>query len=396
MRRRLRAIFGRGGKSKGIPSVKPSQQPMPNNNVAHTSPTNGNDNASNPPAVGNSESINHHSHGDESTRPGPSRPITAANDSRQNTAIAKRNGEAYGSHERSSSPSAHAQNTPLNTNLPSKKPLGAINQFEERTLISPETGLRSPPLPSPDATRDHSGAPRARSSSNSSGIFDEELRDSGYSLEKAVEGVVDLRNTTDIDQTTSYAPTVTHETVYPQQHEITEEHIYREIHNHDVYHRIQPVYDIQVLPTRHFMLDSDGGFIEVSQDDLPTCTGANERWYIGERPLDASPSEQRDPPELAFAKNAGEQKYLTSDGLERTDTTIVHTPTLEDISTVNGPVLPVHFDEYGFGQEMPILERMKDLKLAELTGNIRDLPTPIPDKLVPDRKASIRRKPVST
>ncbi|KAI1469513.1 uncharacterized protein F4812DRAFT_470432 [Daldinia caldariorum] len=71
------------------------------------------------------------------------------------------------------------------------------------------------------------------------------------------EKVVDLRDTVDTDQTITYAPAVTHETIRPHVHEIMEEQIYREIHNHDVYHRIQPVYDVEILPARHFVPGAD-------------------------------------------------------------------------------------------------------------------------------------------
>lgn len=62
-----------------------------------------------------------------------------------------------------------------------------------------------------------------------------------------------------------------------------EEQITRDIHTHDHYHYIQPVYELEVLPARHFLEDAEGGLVEVTEADLPDCTGENQRWAIAER-----------------------------------------------------------------------------------------------------------------
>ncbi|KAI8962149.1 hypothetical protein F5Y11DRAFT_366148 [Daldinia sp. FL1419] len=77
---------------------------------------------------------------------------------------------------------------------------------------------------------------------------------------------------------------VTHETIRPHVHEILEEQIHREIHNHDVYHRIQPVYEVEILPARHFIPGPDGGLIEVPEDSIPECTGMNQKWHVSKEP----------------------------------------------------------------------------------------------------------------
>ncbi|KAI2776112.1 hypothetical protein F4815DRAFT_365363 [Daldinia loculata] len=96
--------------------------------------------------------------------------------------------------------------------------------------------------------------------------------------------VIDLRDTIDTDETITYAPAVTHETIRPQVHEILEERIYREIHNHNVYHRIQPIYEVEILPARHFVPGPGGGLVEVPEDSIPECTGANQQWHVSKRP----------------------------------------------------------------------------------------------------------------
>ncbi|KAI1384357.1 uncharacterized protein F4822DRAFT_445829 [Hypoxylon trugodes] len=100
------------------------------------------------------------------------------------------------------------------------------------------------------------------------------------SFRTAKEEISDCTHTEDIDENVSYASVVTHETVHPQVHEILEEQIHRDVHNHDVYHRIQPVYDVEFLPARHFVPGPSGDLVEVSENDLPGCTGPNQRWYL--------------------------------------------------------------------------------------------------------------------
>ncbi|KAF2808432.1 uncharacterized protein BDZ99DRAFT_572298 [Mytilinidion resinicola] len=100
----------------------------------------------------------------------------------------------------------------------------------------------------------------------------------------SLDGVVDLTNTADTEVHERWAPAVTHETVIPHRHHIREEQIHREIHNHTYLHRIQPVLEFEVLPARHFVPDSSGQkLVEVSEDELPECTGDNQRWFIAEK-----------------------------------------------------------------------------------------------------------------
>ena len=62
---------------------------------------------------------------------------------------------------------------------------------------------------------------------------------------------------------------VVHETVLRDVHHIHEERITREIHNHDYFHRILPVIDVEVLPPRHFLPVEGGGLVEISTSEVP-------------------------------------------------------------------------------------------------------------------------------
>lgn len=113
---------------------------------------------------------------------------------------------------------------------------------------------------------------------------------------------IDLRNTTDVDQVTAYAPgkyglrmilmqqltrfallAVVHETILPEVHEIREEQIYREIHTHDVHHQIQPIHHVEVLPARHWVPGPNGSLVEISEQESSSFTGPTKRtWNVVE------------------------------------------------------------------------------------------------------------------
>lgn len=137
---------------------------------------------------------------------------------------------------------------------------------------------------------------------------------------------------------------VIHETVKPHEHEIIEERIYREIHNHEVYHYVQPVYQTEILPARHWIHNAKGELVEVSAEQLPECTGAAQRWAIvrGDRQKSDNYS-VRGPPPVREPRIISDERYMTPEGYERRETTILHPPELEDLSGYDGPVLPIEF-----------------------------------------------------
>lgn len=82
---------------------------------------------------------------------------------------------------------------------------------------------------------------------------------------------------------------VTHEYVQPFIHEHRQEKITREIHTHDVFHRIQPIIETEILPTKHYVHAPDGkSLIEIPENQIPGRThagAANKNWKIIETPL---------------------------------------------------------------------------------------------------------------
>ena len=91
----------------------------------------------------------------------------------------------------------------------------------------------------------------------------------GTQQARRVAGVLDLKNNVETQVHQHIAPAVTRETIIENVHEIREERITREIHKHEIYHRILPIKDAEVLPARHFVKQSDGSLSEVSGRHLP-------------------------------------------------------------------------------------------------------------------------------
>ena len=207
---------------------------------------------------------------------------------------------------------------------------------------------------------------------------------------------------------------VTHEEVKPSIHHIPEERIFREIHSYDVYHRVQPVYETEILPPRHFVPNPNGqGLVEVPESALPECTGANQRWFIGEREVPRGGTASRHIG-LTEPKIVDEKKYTTSEGFERIETTWLHPATLADMSNYGGPVLPVHFVHHTDEEEARRLNREETRKakekkhdkldglngqpeaspmtLRQLSDALPETEQPIPQEYVPPRSSSIRNK----
>ncbi|KAL5407437.1 hypothetical protein PMIN03_007160 [Paraphaeosphaeria minitans] len=191
-----------------------------------------------------------------------------------------------------------------------------------------------------------------------------------YDLKAALDGVVDLNHTEDVVRDVQWAPAVTQEVVKPHQHEVIEELIYREIHNHDIYRYIQPVYQTEILPARHFVNNTNNELVEVSADQLPECTGAKQRWAVvrgnGDREKPTSHPVRSALPRREL-KILSDKTYTTPEGYERRETTILHPPELEDLSNYGGPVVPIEFLHH----PAPVDQELKESKKIDRLYNDR-------------------------
>ncbi|KAL8696150.1 MAG: hypothetical protein Q9224_002946 [Gallowayella concinna] len=158
-------------------------------------------------------------------------------------------------------------------------------------------------------------------------------------------------HTYDTEVVEKVAPAVVHERVHEDVHHIREEHITKEIHNHDVYHRILPIIDVEVLPPRHFLPVEGGGLVEISSKEVP---GRGNNWVIAETaskiPSDQPASRSSRPfSARKFNGNEGDAvSYNMAGGYERTEQTWVHPPELETGGRDTGQTWPMEF-----GNEKP-------------------------------------------
>ncbi|KAI5363337.1 hypothetical protein Slin15195_G107230 [Septoria linicola] len=83
------------------------------------------------------------------------------------------------------------------------------------------------------------------------------------------DGILDLTDTEDTHTAVIWSPAVTHEKRVIQPIEVIQHAVSRDVHNHHIINRVLPVVDLQVLPARHFMPDGRGGYVEISEEDIP-------------------------------------------------------------------------------------------------------------------------------
>jgi hypothetical protein len=163
-----------------------------------------------------------------------------------------------------------------------------------------------------------------------------------------LSGMVDLSNTEDTTLHERWAPAVTHETIIQDVHHIREEQITREIHNHHVFHRVLPIVDIEVLPARHFV-PVEGGYAEISEDEVPGRTGRNAQWVIAETVSKSLPESKASilPERFTARKFEGTdgdyKEYMAPEGFKRTEQWWVHPPTFYEPNAVaSGQTYPFY------------------------------------------------------
>ncbi|KAK0629544.1 hypothetical protein B0T17DRAFT_615306 [Bombardia bombarda] len=276
---------------------------------------------------------------------------------------------------------------------PASANLDDTNRMSEQT----QHGGKKPPKKSLKRKNKQSNLPVAKGKQNevieSHEAHEVQEGHNGSAVTVTQTSVMDAAktHTEDANQTTTYAEPVTHETIKPHVHEVREEQIQREIHTHDVYHREQPVYDIEVRPARHFVPDGSGGLTEVAAKDLPGCTGENQKWYIGEERSRNAPlhPENSQIPADGTAHRVGDGanvvRYTTAEGVQRTEDVVVHPRELERVSTADGPVLPIHFDKNGQGHTQP-------LDLQRKPTEVEQQQQPLNNVRSADRKPGAARK----
>ena len=158
-------------------------------------------------------------------------------------------------------------------------------------------------------------------------------------------------------------------------HHVREEVITREIHTHDVFHRMLPVIDVEVLPPRHFLPVEGGGLVEIGADEVP---GRGNNWVIAET-ASKIPSDQPAPKGARrftarqFPGTEGDAvQYTTPEGYEHTETTWVHPPELETGGRDTGQTWPMVFGKESSSDGRVRTEGQSPAKHAKSRSKKRD------------------------
>ena len=104
------------------------------------------------------------------------------------------------------------------------------------------------------------------------------------------------------------------------------------MHTHDLHHRVLPVKDVHVLPTKHFApLGPNGELIEIDGAQIPGRVGKNQSWQFDSK---GKPIKSAGMPNhftaREFSDDEGREKhYVSSSGVPTTETTWIHPPRIE-------------------------------------------------------------------
>ncbi|KAI9892362.1 MAG: hypothetical protein M1814_001564 [Vezdaea aestivalis] len=151
-----------------------------------------------------------------------------------------------------------------------------------------------------------------------------------------------LTRTVDTSVHETIASACVHERFKEESYEIRQEAITRHIHNHDVYHRILPVIDVEVLPPKHYVPTAADGLVEVDRESLP---GRQNHFTIVETVSNDPPA----PPRFTTSQPYEESSvtYPTGAGYDRTETVIRHPPVFETGARDTGQTWPLSLENRG-------------------------------------------------
>jgi hypothetical protein len=240
-------------------------------------------------------------------------------------------------------------------------------------------------------------------------------------IENLLEGVVDLRNTVDHDKDVQFAPGMFQVFHIPSQQNfliigVTIWLIQSSCHSRSdqaTRTRDYPTPDLPRDPQLRILssdtarvrspdsstapLDPNGeGLIEISADELPSRTGHNRKWKIvyehSDAPVESLPTYRTEPEIIEHPTT------ITAEGFERKETTIIHPPTLRDLSEYDGLVQPVHFDHKTGKRWLGEITTMHKLRhelgqVADPNMSLRDLGESLPDVSGQSQAASLSHSP---
>jgi len=154
---------------------------------------------------------------------------------------------------------------------------------------------------------------------------------------------INLTNTKETHIYETVAPAATKHLITPTMREIRTEVVTKEIHHHDVFHRILPIRHVELLPARHFMQNADGSVREIAASSVPA--GAASRLVL-ER-VETREDAPYTPRKFTASTLEGfPQDYaerVDPDGVTRSHTTWIHPPRLQHMGEKTGQTVPFEF-----------------------------------------------------
>lgn len=127
---------------------------------------------------------------------------------------------------------------------------------------------------------------------------------------------------------------VYHDTIRPEIHHVRHEHTQRDIHNHEVHHRVLPIKEVQVLAAKHYApVGSRGELVEIDESQVPHLADRDRRFPVNDSGHVVSMGPIGDHERFTtkdLSSGEGEHKeYVNQRGVPTTETTWIHQPTLD-------------------------------------------------------------------
>ena len=125
---------------------------------------------------------------------------------------------------------------------------------------------------------------------------------------------------------------VIHETLQPEISHVRHEMKHKDVHTHEIQHRVLPIKDVQVLPAKHFApLGPNGELVEIDESQIPGQIGQDQTWMVdgkGGVSLDGS-GRQAAGRRGSSAGDGSTKQYVNEHGVPTTETTWIHSPTVD-------------------------------------------------------------------
>ncbi|KAM3424321.1 hypothetical protein BST61_g11142 [Cercospora zeina] len=140
------------------------------------------------------------------------------------------------------------------------------------------------------------------------------------------DGILNLKDSEETHTAVIWQPAVTHEKHVVQPVEIVQRAVSRVVHNHHHVQRVLPVLDLEVLPARHFVPDGRGGYLEITEEEIPGGKPAGLEHLISEAVSKSSPRHGAVLPQAASPPRRDESRSSGPSSVNQTHRPWLHSP----------------------------------------------------------------------